>query len=142
MMPREAKRREIPASALDYLGRPETLPGSDTLIKHQPFEVETLTSDNVFGTLTRTLDFTWASRCRLRVGKTSGSWVRFDVIWTLNGMDEPIRLVPKADPPAGRVDEASLVWPTFTITILGAFRSREPRALHTGRGFDFEFTAT
>jgi hypothetical protein len=41
----------------------------DTLIKHQPFEVETLTSDNVFGTLTRTLGFTWASRGRLQVAK-------------------------------------------------------------------------
>jgi hypothetical protein len=44
-------------------------PLGDTLIKHQFFEVETLTSDNALGTLTRTLDFTWASRCRLRVAK-------------------------------------------------------------------------
>ena len=35
---------------------------SDTLIKHQSFGGETLTSDNVFGTVTRTLDFTRASR--------------------------------------------------------------------------------
>jgi hypothetical protein len=69
MMPREAKSREIPASALDYLGRPETLPGNDTLIKHQAVGIETLSSDNVFGRLTRTLDFTWASRCRVRVAK-------------------------------------------------------------------------
>jgi hypothetical protein len=49
--------------------RKTNIPGSDTLIKHQPFEVETLTSDNVFGTLTRAPDFTRASRGRLQVVK-------------------------------------------------------------------------
>jgi hypothetical protein len=39
------------------------------MIKHQAVGVETLTSGNVFGTPTRTLDFTWASRGGLRVAK-------------------------------------------------------------------------
>src|SRR5262249_23654460 len=33
------------------------------------FRVETINLDTVFGTLTRTLDFTWASRSRLRVAE-------------------------------------------------------------------------
>jgi hypothetical protein len=52
-----------------FLEVPWTLKEGDTLIKHQPVGVKTLASDNVFGTLGRTLDFTWASRGRLRVAK-------------------------------------------------------------------------
>jgi hypothetical protein len=49
--------------------RETNIPRSDTLIEHQAVEVETLASDNVFGTLAQTLDFTWASRGRLQVVK-------------------------------------------------------------------------
>jgi len=65
--------------ARDYRGYRTTRKG-DTLIKHQPFEVETLTWDNVFGTLTRVLGFTWASRGRPGFLSNIGSHVRLEVI--------------------------------------------------------------
>ena len=58
----------IGSHARDIASPPSAGQG-DRLIKHQPFGVETLTLDNVFGAPTRTLDFTRASQGRLQAPK-------------------------------------------------------------------------
>jgi hypothetical protein len=50
------------ADISSFLEVPWTLQEGDTLTRHQPFGIKTLSSDNAFGMLIRTLDFTWASR--------------------------------------------------------------------------------